>query len=212
MVKDKNLLFQYDNQDYSVKSITTCYKGFFSINKYQLNHSNFDGKNSSLVEREVFERGDAVMVMPYDPVRDCLVFNEQFRVGAINRSYSPWLLEFVAGMFGENEDPIDVAIREAKEEANLTISSEDIFPIINYLTSPGGTTEQIHLYGAIVNSEGVGGIYGLEEESEDIKTHVISRTQAMQLLTEGKINNGATIIALQWLALNYQRLQNQYTR
>lgn len=212
MSKPKSLLFQYDSSDFEVKSITTCYKGFFSLNKYTLTHRNFDGQNSGLIEREIFERGDAVILLPYDPIRDAVVFNEQFRAGALNRSYSPWLLEFVAGMFGENEDPVDVAIREAKEEANLDIEKSDIFHIMNYLSSPGGTTEQLHLYGAIVDSEGVGGVYGLPEEGEDIKVHVIDREEAMALLHTGKINNAATIIALQWLALNVDDLRAKYAR
>ncbi|QOL26814.1 NUDIX domain-containing protein [Thalassotalea sp. LPB0316] len=207
----KDLLFQYDSQDFRVESITTCYKGFFSINKYKLSHRTFHGENSQLIEREMFERGDAVVLMPYDPIKDTVIFNEQFRVGAINREYSPWLIEFIAGMFGENENPIDVAIREAKEEANLDVDAKQVFHIMNYLSSPGGTNEQLHLYGAIVDSEGVGGIYGLPEEAEDIKVHVVKRADAMTLLEQGKINNGVTIIALQWLALNADKLRAKYT-
>jgi len=212
MNNNKDLLFQYDSSDYMVNSITTCYKGFFSINKYTLTHRTFDGQNSDLISREVFERGDAVVLMPYDPIKDVVVLNEQFRVGAINREYSPWLVEFIAGMFGENEDPIDAAIREAKEEANLEVAPENVFHIMNYLSSPGGTTEQLHLYGAIIDSDGVGGVHGLAEESEDIKIHVMKREQAMELLAQGKINNGVTIIALQWLALNVDRLRSKYVK
>ena len=50
--------------------------------------------------------------------------------------------------------------------------------------------------------------YGLPEEGEDILVHVISRLEALTLLEQGKISNAATIIGLQWLALNYKSLQD----
>jgi len=49
----------------------------------------------------------------------------------------------------------------------------------------------------------------LPEENEDILLHLVSRTHAMELLSQGKITNAATIIGLQWLALNYQALSIQ---
>ena len=43
--------------------------------------------------REVFERGHAVAVLPFDPARDQVVLIEQFRVGALGVVDHPWLLE-----------------------------------------------------------------------------------------------------------------------
>ena len=83
---------------------------------------------------------------------------------------------------------------------------------MQYLSSPGGTTENIHLYLGLVNSldeqgKPITGYYGLAEEGEDILVSVMSRVEAMQWLAQGKINNAATVIGLQWLQLNYQQLQ-----
>jgi ADP-ribose pyrophosphatase len=105
-----------------------CYQGFFTIDEYQLQHKLYQGGHSKILTREIFERGDAVVLMPYDVKNDNVVFVTQFRVGALrlaneNKTQSPWLLEFIAGMFNDNENPIEVAIREAKEEANITISA-----------------------------------------------------------------------------------------
>lgn len=197
---------QYTKADVEIKSINTLYHGFFKIEEYQLTHKLFDGYSSNLLSREIFERGDAVVVMPYDPIRDSLVFIEQFRAGALRTCESPWLLEFIAGMFGKNEEPIDVAIREAKEEANLVITENDLIPITHYLSSPGGMSESIHLFAAKVDASVVGGVYGLDEEGEDIKVHEISRVDAIQMVKDGTINNASTIIGVQWLALNYQEL------
>ena len=157
--------------------------------------------------REVFERGDAVAILPYDPATDSIVLIEQFRPGALRSEYGPWQLELIAGMFGANEQPIEVAIREAKEEANLVILPDNVTKIMNYLSSSGGMSECIHLYCASVDSSNLSGVYGLEEEGEDILVHVVARKQALALLESGKITNAATIIALQWLQLNIDKLK-----
>lgn len=204
-------LSNFSKKDYCVKKVENCFQGFFKMDRYHLKHKLFSGGETAMMTREIFERGDAVVMMPYDPVNDLVVMQEQFRPGAIRTLDNPWLLEFVAGMFGENESPVDVAIREAKEEANLTIKAQDIHFIQHYLSSPGGMSEAIHLYYGLVDASNAGGIHGLDEEQEDIKVHVLPRTEALKLLTEGKINNASTIIALQWLALNYQKLQANWS-
>lgn len=204
-------MLKFDNEQVSVHSVITKYQGFFKMNEYSLQHKLFSGEQSQLFTREVFERGDAVVVMPYDAKQDKVLLIEQFRPGALRGDDSPWLLEFIAGMFDENETPIEVAIREAKEETNLTLCPNDLVPMMQYLSSPGGMSERIHLYLAHFNSDLVtdGAIHGLPEENEDILLHIVSRTQALALLTDGKITNAATIIGLQWLALNYQSLSIQ---
>ncbi|WP_286262797.1 NUDIX domain-containing protein [Thalassotalea atypica] len=209
-MKIKSLIAGFTRNNVNIHKVLTKYDGFFKINEYQLSHALFQGGESHLLSREIFERGDAVVLMPYDPKRDSLVFNEQFRPGALRTTENPWLLEFVAGMFGENESPQDVAIREAKEEANLDIYINDIEPIMEYLSSPGGTSEKIHLYVAKVDARNVSGVFGLKTEGEDIRVSEIKRADALMLLAEGKICNAATIIGLQWLALNSEALRAKW--
>ncbi|WDE00245.1 NUDIX domain-containing protein [Thalassomonas actiniarum] len=201
---------QFSSEDVIEHAKETKYQGFFKINEYHVSHRLFNGGFSKTLTREIFERGDAVVLLPYDPVNDAVVLLEQFRPGVLRSGESPWLLEFVAGMFDEGESAAEVAVREAKEEADLDIKAADLVPVLKYFSSPGGMSEYIHLYAARINSANVGGVYGLEEEGEDIRVHVFSRVQALQLLENGKISNAATIIGLQWLALNYQKLQTSW--
>jgi ADP-ribose pyrophosphatase len=141
-----------------------------------------------------------VCVLPYDPQRDCVVLIEQFRVGALDKSANPWLLELVAGLIDKDEVPEEVARREALEEANLPLTS--LWPITQYYPSPGGSDERVHLFIGRCDSAGAGGVYGLAEEGEDIRVHVWPLEDALAALKEGRIDNAASIIALQWLALN----------
>lgn len=202
------LMLQYDKSDVTISAIETKYQGFFKLNEYQLSHKLFSQKQSKTFTREIFERGDAVVVMLYDPEKDTLLLLEQFRPGVLRANGTPWMLEFIAGMFDDNESPIDVAVREAKEEANIELKPESIKPIMKYFSSPGGTSECIYLHWATFDSSKVlsGSVHGLAHENEDIMLHLVSRNDALALLATGKISNAATVIGLQWLAINYQRL------
>jgi len=203
-------MLQFDKTDVTISAIETKYHGFFKLNEYQLKHKLFSQKQSNSFTREVFERGDAVVVMLYDPKKDTLLLLEQFRPGVLRANETPWMLEFVAGMFDDNESPVDVAIREAKEEANIELKPDSIKLIMKYFSSPGGMSERIYLYWATFNSSKVssGSVYGLADENEDIMLHLVSRNDALSLLTNGKVSNAATVIGLQWLAINYQSLSS----
>jgi ADP-ribose pyrophosphatase len=93
----------------------------FSLELYRFRHRLFNGEMSGEVRREIFERGHAAVLLPFDPVRDEVVLVEQIRIAAFDTSESPWLLEMVAGMIEEGESVEDVVRREAVEEAGLTV-------------------------------------------------------------------------------------------
>ncbi len=108
---------QFSKDDVQIESKDSLYKGFLSVNQYTLKHKLFAGGWGPSITRELMERGDAVVVIPYDPITQELVVLEQFRMGAMKNEYGPWLLEFVAGMFDGDETPEQVAHRELFEEA-----------------------------------------------------------------------------------------------
>ena len=185
------------------------YKGFFSLFEYRFQYRKFDGSVSEMVSREILERGHAVVLLAYDDKRDEVVLIEQIRIAAIDTRASPWILELIAGMMDhDNESTEEVARREAMEEAGIVIGQ--CKPIISYLASPGGLTEQLHILVGQVDSSTAKGVHGLAEENEDIKVHVVSREQAYKWVEEGVINNAASIIALQWLQLNHLTLKNEW--
>ncbi len=192
--------FQFVQKDIQILSKEIAYEGYFKILKYHFKHRCFSGSWSQAITRELFERGHAVALLPYDPITDTVILIEQIRVGAIAANQSPWQLEIIAGIIETDETSEEVAMRESKEEAGLNVSR--LIPMLKYLSSSGGCSETIQLYLGIVDASKSGGIYGLAAEDEDILVHTVARETAMQWLTEGKIENAASIIALQWLALN----------
>ena len=111
-----------------------CFKGFYQLDKVFLRHELFAGGMSREISRELFVRHDAVCVLPYDPQRDEVVLIEQFRVGAMGKVTNPWLVELVAGLIDKDEQPAEVAHREAQEEAGLVFSA--LWPMTQYFPYP----------------------------------------------------------------------------
>ena len=197
-----------DRQDVQLIDCTTAFDGYFRIDRYRLRHRLHGGGMSREVVREVFERGHVAGVLPVDPDRDRVVLIEQFRIGPYVAGWDPWLLEGVAGIIDPGESPEAVCRREAQEEAGCTISA--LVPIARYLSSPGAVSEVVNLYCGRTDSRGLGGVHGLEEEGEDIRVHVTPIDEALAMLNEGRIVNAKTIIALQWLALHYERVKGEW--
>lgn len=208
MSQPENKLVTLGKNNVEIIARETLYSGFFSLDLYRFRHRLFNGEMSGEVRREILERGHAAVLIPYDPVRDEVVLIEQIRIAAYDTSPSPWLLELVAGMIEEGESVEDVARREAVEEAGLDVGRTK--PVLSYLASPGGTSERLSILVGEVDSTTAQGIHGLADENEDIRVHVISREQAYQLVEEGVIDNAASVIAVQWLQLHYEKLRNEW--
>src|SRR6056297_685832 len=180
----------------------------FAVRKLTLQHRLFNGGWSEPVSREVFERGDAVGVLPYDPSTDTLVMVEQFRPGALRGDASPWMLELIAGIVDAGESDEDVAHREAMEEAACELA--ELVPIATVYPSAGGCSERVTLYCGRLISARPGQVHGLEQEGEDILVHSVTREEALALLAADRIPNGHTLIALQWLQLHAQSLRERW--
>ena len=208
MVKQTKYPVTFSKNDVEIIAREPLYNGFFSLVRYRFRHRLFNGEMSKEVVREVFERGHAAVLLPYDPLRDEVVLIEQIRIPAYDTSPTPWLLELVAGIIEPGENVEQVVRREAMEEAGLTVKR--VAPIINYLASPGGTSERLSVLVGEVDASVAQGCHGLEEENEDILVHVVSREQAYRWVEEGKIDNAASVIALQWLMLHYEKLRKEW--
>ncbi len=194
--------------DVEILETQTVWKGFFRMDRVRLRHRLFAGGWGQPITREVFERGHAAALLPYDPVRDEVVLIEQFRAAAMTAGAEPWLVEIVAGIIEEGETAEDVARRETVEEAGCEVT--DIVPIMDVFTTPGGSSERIAIFVGRVNTQGVGGIHGLADEGEDIRVFTESLDAALARVASGGIVNVIAIAALQWLALNREEIQARW--
>lgn len=203
-----SLVLRFGAQDVRVLDDQTVWSGHFSMRRLTLQHRLFAGGWSAPVTREVFERGDAVAVLPYDPLTDSLVMIEQFRPGAIRGHDSPWMLELIAGIVEAGESDAAVVHREAMEEAACELS--DLVPIATVFPSAGACSEQVRLFCGRVSQASIGGLHGLHDEGEDILVHSVPRATALAMMVDNLIPNGHTLIALQWLQIHGESLRERW--
>ena len=185
-----------------------AFQGYFKVGRYFFRHSLHNGGQSAVISREVFERGHAAAVLPYDPRRDEVVLIRQFRAGSFVAGRHPWNWEVVAGILEEAETPEHLVRREAVEEANLDIG--DVIPIHDLMLSPGATSESCAFFIGHVDTTNAGGVFGLESEAEDILVKVVPFAEARAMLDRGEIDNAIAVIALQWLALHRDEVRSRW--
>jgi ADP-ribose pyrophosphatase len=83
-------------------------------------------------------------------------------------------------------------------------------PVCHYLVSPGSGTKSVFVFVGCVDSTKIEGVHGVETEGEDIRPFTIPLQEAYDAIASGKINNGMTIIALQWLMLNKEQVRTKW--
>jgi nudix-type nucleoside diphosphatase (YffH/AdpP family) len=187
-----------------VLSRETVFKNFFRIIQARLRFEKYDGTMSEEVTRLVFERGDSVAALVHDQEAETLTFTEQFRYPTV-ASGPGWILEIPAGSVEEGEEPSNTMRRELEEEIGCRV--ETLTPIHSFYVSPGGTSERIHLFYALVTPKhyvSEGG--GLASENENIRVVTLPVKEAFAQMWAGQIHDAKTLIALQWLHLKHQAI------
>lgn len=149
------------------------------------------------------------MAASYDPATDQVALIEQFRVGTLKQNDPNWMLEIVAGAIEPGETLVeDVAHRETLEEAGCTI--QRLLRMTEFYTSPGAASEKITLFCAQGDAAQADGVHGLDAANEDMRVHVWNFQEAFAKIERGEINSGISILGLQWLALNRERLRREW--
>lgn len=194
--------------DVRVDRLSHPYEAYFAVEERDLAFRRFDGSMSVTVNRATFISGDAVVVLPYDPVRDRVLVIEQFRAGPQARgAANPWLIEAVAGRIDGGEGPREAALREAREEASLSIRTLIEGPA--YYPSPAAKAEYIYSFVGLTDlPDGAAGLGGLPAEAEDIRSHVIGFDRLMALVGSAEVANAPLILLAYWLQTRRQALRD----
>jgi ADP-ribose pyrophosphatase len=195
-----------------IASIEPAFEGFFRIDRVRFQHQLFQGGWSPELVRELFGRGQAVLVLLYDCEARQVVLVEQCRAGALMharyQNNQAWLLEPVAGMIDPDESAQQACARETQEEAGIVV--QDFEYVCQFYPSPGGSDEILHLYAAEISVSELPAFAGADEEHEDIRLVPLSFDEAENRLRGGRFNVASTIVALQWLF--FQRLTEPASR
>ena len=151
--------------------------------------------------REVFDRGNAATLLPYNLANRTVVLVRQFRLPAYLNGHDDLLIEAAAGMLDE-ETPERRIMLEAEEETGYRL--HDVRKIFEAFMSPGAVTEKLHFFVAEYEPAmriGPGG--GLADEGEDIEVLELPIDSALAMITDGRITDAKTIMLLQYAALNF---------
>ncbi len=195
----------FSASDVSIESRENLFRGFIQVEKVTIKHRLFNKSNySSSILRELIHRPEAAGVLLYDNQQRRFALIEQFRIGALNDTVSPWQLEVIAGVLDGDETPETCIRRESLEEAGCEV--HDLQHLFTFYPSAGACSEIFHLYVANVELPTSGGVFGMPDEGEDIQLHLFDYSDAPLLLKNGRLRNAPVIMALQWLT---QHLRQQ---
>ena len=175
-----------------IKNSQREYDGFFKVDKVVLQHEKFDGSMSKEIDRLNFNRGDTVAVILYNKTNKSVVLIRQFRYPAYVDSGPGWLIECVAGIKDNGE--IAVARKEVLEETGYKI--EELQYLTKFYPSPGGCSERISIYLAYVETSEEKKDKFFGTGNEDIQVLEMPLAKALEMIKNGEICDGKTIIGL----------------
>jgi ADP-ribose pyrophosphatase len=186
-----------------VSAPTTIARSFFEFQRYHVTLRSHDGKP---VEhgRDFLRIGRTVGVLPYDPARDEIILFRQFRLGAHVANGRSEMVEIVAGLVDGGEDLAAAAMRECEEEIGLAPAR--LIRFMSFLPAPGFLDEYATLFLGLIDAAQVPDRAGVDAEGESMRPLRVSVDDALAAVAAGTIENGYTLHALHWLALNRHRL------
>ena len=197
------------NTNIQIEDLKREYLGFFALNQVDLKYPFFDNSTSGVKSRTILMGSEASLILPYDPILDKVLLVEQFRIGPFCRGdKAPWVYEPVAGMIEFGEKPEVAAKREVFEEAGIEVTK--LVKINSGYPNPGEATTYFYNYIGIVDlSDYSPGIYGVRDEGEDIRTHVIDFTEVLSWSISNKLRVLPLTTMVLWLALNKLKLSSK---
>jgi GDP-mannose pyrophosphatase NudK len=151
--------------------------------------------------REAYDRGNGATILLYNKENKTVILIRQFRMPTfINGNESGFLIEACAGLL-DKDNPEDCIRRETEEETGYKITA--VRKIFEAYMSPGSVTEMLHFFVAEYSKQmkvNEGG--GLEHDGEDIEVLELTLDEAMTMIQSGEINDGKTIMLLQYAKLH----------
>jgi ADP-ribose pyrophosphatase len=199
--------------DVVIESDTRVWAGRFPLDVVKFRQRRFDGAMSATRTWELWRRGRASALIPYDPWTDSVVLIEQFRLPALAAGEDPVLVELPAGLCDDGEEPAATILREMQEE--MQMAADRLERIGRFLLTPGGADEACELYAGRVHApvaaaDGIARYAGEAAENEDIRVRVWQAGAAIQAAFDGRFLNVMTSLGLFWLAAKRDQLRRMW--
>lgn len=189
--------------DVTVSSPERLAKAYRDYERYHATLAGADGKPVEQ-QRDILRTGQVVAVVPVDLAGDEIVLIRQFRLPAHLGNGRGDLVETVAGRVEPGEEPRAAALRECTEE--IGVFPTRLVELFRYFSTPGITDEEIIVYLGAVDASKVREGDVATVDGEQLHLMRVSIDAALAALDGGGMHNGPLLVALQWLALNRDRL------
>ncbi len=188
------------NDKVDIKEIKILSDNWYTLKKVVFDYTKKDG-TVERQEREAYDRGNGATILLYNKTTKSIILTRQFRVPTyINGNPTGMLIEACAGLL-DNDSPEVCIKKETEEETGYIIS--EVKKVFEAYMSPGSVTEIIHFFIAEYSSDtekGKGG--GLETEQEEIEVLEYNFENALEMVQNGEIKDGKTILLIQYLRIH----------
>ena len=186
------------NPDIRITDVRVLSDNWYVLRRVDFEQRMPDGSWSEQ-QREAYDRGNGATILLVDWERDTVILTRQFRMPAyINGSPDGMLIETAAGLL-DDDDALTAIVRETEEETGYRI--RDARLLFDLYMSPGSVTERVVFFAAeYTPADRVSDGGGVEAEGEDIGVLELGLDEALAMMADGRINDGKTVILLQWAA------------
>jgi nudix-type nucleoside diphosphatase (YffH/AdpP family) len=169
-----------------------------TLKKTVLEFQRTNGKWLTLT-RETYDRGNGAAILLYNKNKRSVILTRQFRYPAFVNGYNDLMIEVCAGLLDRN-DPETCIKLEAEEETGYRVS--DVKKVWEVYMSPGSVTEKLFFFvGEYDDPLKVSSGGGVIADGEDIDVVELGIEQALSMIDSGAINDGKTIMLLQYAVL-----------
>jgi ADP-ribose pyrophosphatase len=152
-------------------------------------------RTGKITERIKIDHPEAAAVIPFvDPETILMVRQWRYAIGRET-------LEIPAGKADPGEDPAVCALRELREETGY--EAADLFPIFSYYPAIGYSNEMIHIYAAF----NLRRVLDTHDEDEISRVEAVNVERVQDLIVDGVIEDGKTVIGISLFKIRKERLQ-----
>ena len=174
------------------------------LTKYTIAWKRRDGREEEQL-RQVYDRGNGAVIIPFDPARGTVLLVRQFRLPAYlnpvpGASGDGMLVEACAGLLDAN-DPETAIRKEAEEELGYRLAA--VRQVFDLYMSPGSVSEHLAFFVARYSpADRISAGGGNPREGEDIEILEPTLEAALAMTADGRIADAKTVLLLQYLKLH----------
>ncbi|WP_343730173.1 NUDIX domain-containing protein [Duganella sp.] len=182
-----------------IQKVEVLSDDWFLLQKTTFDYRRSDGSWQRQT-RETYDRGNGATILLYNRAQRTVVLVRQFRFPTYGNGHDGFLIETAAGLL-DQASPEERIKAEVEEETGYRVG--EVRKVFEAFMSPGSVTERLYFFVAEYDPAtraGAGG--GVAEEGEDIEVLELHMDQAMQMMADGRIADGKTIMLLQYAALH----------